>query len=426
MSRVEKNGKMLAAELRQTARLHAAIAACAERFAETRDLFEILKSAVPVIRKHIGLDRVGIFLYDARLRHWRGVYGVDDQGNLRDERNISITDNPRTPISRVLAGEADEFFIEDFSVEFPDEKDMRGVKNNFFLALRAHGRLLGCLSVDNLLTQRPIDEKTREDLRRFARYIALAIENLQLLERLEIQNQELNRANTDLQEFAYVVSHDLKAPLRGIASLAQWLTEDYGPALGPEGAEQLELLVARSRRMQGLIDGILHYCQLGRAQIKNSVICVKDVVGRVVDALAPPSSVLIHIDGGFPSVVYNRIQLEQVFQNLIGNAIAHMGKPAGEVWITAHEQPGQWEFRVRDTGVGIDGSQHKRIFKIFQTLKSKDESENTGIGLAVVKKIVESNGGKVWVTSKVNEGSTFGFTVLKVVQPHPVPSADGR
>ena len=417
MSRVDKNEKALAAELRQTARLHSAIAACAERFAETRDLFEILKSAVPVIREHIGLDRVGIFLYDAQHRHWRGVYGVDDRGNLRDERNISITDNPRTPIARALAGEADEFFVEDFSSEFPDEKDMQGVKNNFFLALRAHGRLLGCLSVDNLLTQRPIDEKTREDLRRFARYIALAIENLQLLEQLKVQNQELNRANTDLQEFAYVVSHDLKAPLRGITSLAQWLKEDYGPVLGPGGAEQMELLVTRSHRMHNLIDGILQYCQLGRAQMKVSVVSVKEVLGQVVDALAPPPSMLLHIDGDFPSVVYNRIQLEQVFQNLIGNAITHMGKPGGEVWITAHEQSGQWEFRVRDTGVGIDRSQHERIFKIFQTLKHKDESENTGIGLAVVKKIVESNGGRIWVVSKINEGSTFGFTVPKAMSP---------
>ena len=87
------------------------------------------------------------------------------------------------------------------------------------------------------------------------------------------------------------------------------------------------------------------------------------------------------------------------------------------MWITAHEQSGQWEFRVRDTGVGIDRSQHERIFKIFQTLKPKDESENTGIGLAVVKKIVESNGGRIWVVSKINEGSTFGFTVPKAMSP---------
>lgn len=419
MSHVEKNEEILAAELLQTTRLHAAIAACAERFAETRDLFEILKSAVPVIRDYMGLDRAGIFLYDEHLRHWRGVYGVDEHGNLRDERNITITDNPRTPIARALAGEADEFFTEDFSVEFPDEKDMHGVRNNFFLALRAHGRLLGCLSVDNLLTQRPIEEKTREDLRRFARYIALAIENLLLLERLEGQNQELNRANADLQEFAHVVSHDLKAPLRGIASLAQWLKEDYGPVLGPEGVEQLELLGARSRRMQGLIDGILQYSQWGRKQMNVDVVSVKDVVGRVVDALAPPPAIRIHIDGVFPSIVYNQIQLEQVFQNLIGNAIMHMGKPAGEVWISAHEQPGQWEFRVRDTGVGIEPHLHERIFKMFQTLCPKDESENVGIGLSVVKKIVESNGGGVWVLSNKNEGSTFGFTVLKTAAPNP-------
>jgi len=190
----------IAEEIARQSRLQAAIAECAQHFAETRDIHEIMRNAVPVIRENIGLDRVGIFLYDDDANVWRGEFGTDQQGRLRDERNITIPEDPRHPILRAAAGEGDEFFIADFESEFPDDAFMHGVKNLFFVAFRARGRLLGGISVDNLLSGRSVDEDTRRDLRGFARYIALALENFLLTRDLEAKNEALRKTEAKYQD----------------------------------------------------------------------------------------------------------------------------------------------------------------------------------------------------------------------------------
>ena len=202
-------------ELDHRARLHEAIAACAELFAESRDLFEILKSAVAVIRNQIGIDRVGIFLFDPEKKNWHGAYGTDVDGALRDERSLEMPKNPSIPIVRAAAGDVDEIFTEDYSASFPDDVFMRGVKNHFIVTMRGRGRLVGALSVDNLLSGRPIDERTREDLRRFTRYIALAIDNLKLSEELEKRRvrDEVARRMVELEQQYDKAHEELKAEM---------------------------------------------------------------------------------------------------------------------------------------------------------------------------------------------------------------------
>jgi signal transduction histidine kinase len=414
-------------ELDRKARLDAAIAACAQRFAETRDLLEIFKSAVSIIQDHIGCDRVGIFLYDPARHSFRGAYGTDEKGDLRDERQWHITDDPRTPIRRALAGEADEFFVEDFTGAFPDDVVMRGVKNNFFIVLKARGERLGAISVDNLISQRPIDEATREELRRFSRFMALAIENLRLVERVEQKNQallqelerrnrilaELDRANQELKEFAYVVSHDLKAPLRGISSLAQWIAEDSYEALDQSGRENLQLLLQRTKRMHDLIEGILRYSRAGTVKPQAAWLDSRAVARTVADAIAPPDAIQLVVGAAMPTVFFDRTQLEQIFQNLMSNAVVHLGKPDGRVEVSGADRGSAWEFCVRDNGVGIEARHFERIFKVFQTLGNSSGSDSTGIGLAIVKKVVETHGGSVRVESEVGSGSAFYFTIPK-------------
>ncbi len=229
--------------------------------------------------------------------------------------------------------------------------------------------------------------------------------------------QDLKRANTELSDFAYIVSHDLKAPLRAISSLAGWLAEDYADKLDEAGREQIQLLLKRTKRMHNLIEGILTYSRLGRLKPTLVRLDCQEVVRQVIEALSPPPGIAVAIEGQLPALVYDRTHLEQIFQNLISNGIKYMGRPQGRVAVACVDRQSHWEFSVSDTGEGIPPEHFERIFKIFQTLRPRDEVESTGIGLTIVKKVVEQYGGRIWVESQVGQGSTFYFTVPKSLKP---------
>ena len=218
----------------------------------------------------------------------------------------------------------------------------------------------------------------------------------------------LARSNQELDQFAYVASHDLKAPLRGIANLSQWIEEDLGDSLGGENKEQMELLRGRVHRMEALIDGILQYSRAGRVKAKPEEIDTGALVRDVIELIAPPATAKIQIPDTMPTVRSEKVPLQQVFMNLIGNAIKHAGE-APVVEIRASDAGPFVEFMVRDNGPGIAPQYHERIFGIFQTLEARDKVEGTGIGLSVVQKIVEAKGGKVWVESEPGKGARFKF-----------------
>jgi PAS domain S-box-containing protein len=225
--------------------------------------------------------------------------------------------------------------------------------------------------------------------------------------------KELEAVNRELGEFAYVVSHDLKAPLRGIGSLADWIARDQRERLDDDGKEQIDLLLGRVKRMDELIEGILRYSRIGRAKDELVTLDTGVIVSDVVDLVAAPERVKVIVDGPMPTLRAARTQITQVFQNLIGNAVKFCDKPAGEVRVSCAEEASHYRFEIRDNGPGIDARHHERIFQIFQTLAPRDKSQNTGIGLSIVKKIVETAGGRIWVESAVGKGSTFFFTLPK-------------
>jgi signal transduction histidine kinase len=220
----------------------------------------------------------------------------------------------------------------------------------------------------------------------------------------------LERSNTELDQFAYVASHDLKAPLRGIANLAQWIEEDLPGEAPAEVKEHLELLKGRAHRMEGLIDGILQYSRAGRVRSAFEDVDTRALVKEVVDLLDPPDTLEIEIASELPTLHAERLPLQQVFMNLLGNSIKYVGRPDGRIRVEAEMAHGTYEFSVTDNGPGIAPGYHERSFGIFQTLEARDKVDGTGIGLSLVKKIVEHRGGRVWVESDEGAGATFRFT----------------
>jgi PAS domain S-box-containing protein len=231
----------------------------------------------------------------------------------------------------------------------------------------------------------------------------------------------VTEANRELDQFAYVTSHDLKAPLRGIANLAQWIQDDGGDRIPEESAEHLRLLLGRVRRMEALVDGILAYSRAGRVLGTPERVDTGALLRDAIELASPPEGVRVEVAPDMPVVMAERVPLQQVFLNLIGNAAKHgrVGRPSVMVRVGWRDAGDAVEFTVSDDGPGIPPEYHQRIWEIFQTLESRDKVEGAGIGLSVVRKIVESRGGRAWLTSTPPDGATFGFTWPKVPRQDP-------
>ncbi|MBL1178881.1 sensor histidine kinase [Pantanalinema sp. GBBB05] len=220
----------------------------------------------------------------------------------------------------------------------------------------------------------------------------------------------LKKRNQELDQFAYVASHDLKAPLRAIANLSEWLEEDLDELLPTESRHQMQLLRGRVHRMEALINGLLEYSRIGRLEAEIEPVDVNALLMEVIDSLALPPTFTIIVGKNMPTLKTKRLLLGQVFANLISNAVKHHPHDHGQVTISVQSQGGHYEFAVSDDGNGIAPEYHNKIFTIFQTLEARDTKESTGIGLSIVKKIIETEGGSITVDSQVGAGATFRFT----------------
>ncbi|MEL6821871.1 MAG: PAS domain S-box protein, partial [Calditrichota bacterium] len=200
---------------------------------------------------------------------------------------------------------------------------------------------------------------------------------------------QLEDVNKELSQFAYIVSHDLKAPLRAINSLSEWLVTDYGEALDETGQHMIIEMNQRVQRMFALIEGILRYSKLGRENEVKTPVNLTNVAKAVVDLISPPAFINIHIQQDLPTLLAEETRMFQLLQNLIGNAVKYMDKDEGHIYVEGKDLAGFWEIAIRDNGPGIPEKQHENIFKIFQTLQKSDDINSTGIGLSIVKKTVE-------------------------------------
>lgn len=233
-----------------------------------------------------------------------------------------------------------------------------------------------------------------------------------LNEQLEKSINNLTIVNRELAEFAHVAAHDLKAPLRAIGSLAGIIHSDYGDKLDEKGKNYLNTLIKRTERMSELISGILTYSELGR-ESEITPVNLNEIIRETITGLNVPQNIEISLESYFPTLLCSRTHIQQIFHNLLSNAVKFMNKSKGHVRIKCVENGDNWIFSVSDNGCGIEEKYFEKIFQIFQTLVRRDAEENTGIGLSVVKRIVEKYNGKIWVESQPEIGSTFFFTIRK-------------
>ena len=225
--------------------------------------------------------------------------------------------------------------------------------------------------------------------------------------------EELARSNRDLEQFAYVASHDLQEPLRMVAAYTQLLAERYRSQLDANAEKYIAYAVEGALRMQALIQDLLAFSRLGRNGVKHALADCNEVVAEVLQnlrAAVEESGALIQ-RGSLPPVTANRTQLVQLFQNLIGNAIKFRGERVPVITVSGETQNDRVAFTVADNGLGIAAEHLELIFVIFQRLHTRDEYAGNGVGLSICKKIVEQHGGRLWVESRVGAGSTFRFSL---------------
>lgn len=220
----------------------------------------------------------------------------------------------------------------------------------------------------------------------------------------------LERTNRELDKFAYVVSHDLKAPLRAIGNLTEWIEEDLGKDTPETVLNNFEIIKSRVIRMEALINGILEYSKASRKDAVQETFAVASVIKDTFDLIGAPENCKLDIGKNMPVITTEKIKLQQVFLNLLNNAVKFNDKQNKLIEVSVEELKSFWHFKIRDNGPGIEKKFHERIFVIFQTLNARDEVESTGIGLSIVRKIVEEMGGQIWLESETGKGSTFEFT----------------
>lgn len=220
----------------------------------------------------------------------------------------------------------------------------------------------------------------------------------------------LKRKNQELDQFAHIVSHDMKAPLRGIDNVVSWIEEDHAKEMSPKLTEYIQIIKGRLTRAENLINGILSYARIGKEKQEKEEVDVAQLVDEVGESLINKTGLKLIASPTLPKLYTEKVPLVQIFSNLIGNAIKHHDKRNGMIKVYHQDHFNHYEFFVEDNGPGIGTNYHQKIFVIFQTLQERDSHESTGVGLAIVKKILDDRDQSIHISSDAGKGAIFSFT----------------
>ena len=434
----------LQAKIEQQTQREGLILQITQQIRQSLELDRVLDTTVNEVRRFLQTDRVVIFRFN---QDWSGEAISESVASKytsilsQEIYDPCFGENYIKPYQQGRVRIVSDLNNEKLSQCYVDMLAQFQVKANLVVPILLDEGLWGLLIAHHCSTARKWQQVEIELLEQLATQISIAIQQSVLYHRLQQELTERKRKeaalleseenllqtntsllqmtnqykqrNQELDQFAYIVSHDLKAPLRAVSNISSWIEDDLGDKVEPETHNHLDMLRSRLGHMQDLIDSLLNYSRVGRTQIAVESISVADLLSEIINYLQPSSKFSIFVSPTMPTFKSRKILLQQVFTNLIGNAIKHHHRCDGKIKISVQDLETFYEFSVTDDGPGIAPEYHDTIFAIFQTLESNHKSDSTGIGLAIVKKIIETEGGKIQLESQLNRGTTFSFTWLK-------------
>jgi PAS domain S-box-containing protein len=390
---------------------------------EAKDFRTTLERIWHGVRDDLAFDRVGIFIYNPDRHSMDATLGTDTLGQMEEKWGRWYPLSGIAIFTRLLEKPDGFYFTHNYAVEHGngEDGDMAGVKDYAAVAAWAGEKPIAILCVDNLITGRPIGDEELEALRLFSGYAGLAVENARLNTALQnelVQRQsfinELESKNAELERFTYTVSHDLKSPLVTITGFLGYLEKDALSGDQARVRSTIGRITTAAQKMQTLLNDLLELSRVGRMMNIPEHVDFDEIVREALERVRgrlDAKKAEIKVQGNLPIVYGDRIRLVEVMQNLIDNA-AKYSKPQVIPCIEIGTKPDNQErivLFVRDNGIGIDPQFHERIFGLFNKLDT--HTEGTGIGLALVKRIIEVHSGKIWVESELGQGATFLFTL---------------
>ena len=398
------------------------------------DLETIMNTTVEGVRRLLDCDRALLYQFDDKmngtvvaesvLSEWKAALGASVKDTcFQTDGTAKYLAGHKTMISDIHSGTLSTCHVQML--------DRFQVKANLVVPIIMNAvetprkpKLWGLLVAHHCRDVRDWQMDELSLLDDLAVQLAIALQQQELIATLQQQARNLEASNErlletahlleernrDLDEFARVASHDMRAPLRAINNLASWLKEDLEGQVSEENQNSLTLLQQRAQRLDSFVVGLLSYARAGRESLQPQSVQPSELIDEVTEMLPIPEAFHLSAESDMPTIYTQKLLLQQVFTNLIGNAIKYHDRPDGNVKIEAEDCGEQIRFSVVDDGPGIAPEHHDCIFGVFQTLSSRDDVESTGIGLSIVKKLVEQQGGTVSVCSELGEGSMFSFT----------------
>lgn len=394
-----------------------------KRVTEVSDLKTTLEKIWHGVHDELDFDRLGIFLYNAERNSMDSALGTDKHGNMQDTRGQWFPLAEYETFNLLFKQPDGLYFTRQYTAEnnIVPENEMYGVQDYAAVAVWGGKKLVAAISVDQLITQRHISPEQLESLRLFAGYAGLAIENARLHDALENDlNQrkslieELEKKNMELERFTYTVSHDLKSPLVTITGFLGYLDQDARAGNFKNFKLDMDRIQQAVDKMQILLNDLLELSRIGRIMHEpveeDFGTIVRDALSLLNGSITANKVHVIFMDEGH-KVTGDRVRLLEVIQNLVENGIKFMGtQPTPEVRIgSIKDEEGKPIFFVQDNGIGIDPQYQDRVFGIFNKLDAR--TEGSGIGLTLVKRIIEVHNGKIWLNSQLGKGTTFYFTI---------------
>jgi PAS domain S-box-containing protein len=409
----EESARMFQERLKTLHRLNSELAAAAS-------FDDLCRMAVELGCRRLGFDRLGLWFIDADPRYKVGSFGIDEHGDLRDERSI------RTRIGTSSLPE--DLFFDAFPMHFDDDTELYNDRGevvghgwNGMAALWDSERPIGYISADNLLTGKPVSPYQMELLALYASTLGYLVVRmraaLDLEQRIAERTTQLAAANKELEAFSYSVSHDLRAPLRHIDGFARLLAQREADRLDETSARYLRVIGEAARKMGRLIDDLLAFSRMSRTEMQTQPVDLRQVVADVQHDLAPvmESRVIDWQIGPLPMISGDPAMINVVFSNLLSNAVKYTAPRArARITINATAGPGdEIVIAIGDNGVGFDMAYAHKLFGVFQRLHRDEEFEGTGIGLATIRRIIGRHGGRTWATGALDGGATFYITLQR-------------